>query len=80
MTEPNRDDVAVMDNLASRKDDIRAAIEIVGVALLFLPPYGPDFSPIEQAFSKLMADRGTHITCRGRRQGVMSVCYAPLPV
>jgi len=31
------------------------AIESVGATLLFLPPYSPDFNPIEQAFSKLKA-------------------------
>ena len=32
-----------------------AAIEAVGARLLFLPPYSPDFNPIEMAFSKLKA-------------------------
>lgn len=30
-------------------------IEAAGAGLLFLPPYGPDFNPIENAFSKLKA-------------------------
>ncbi|NYD84443.1 transposase, partial [Ochrobactrum intermedium] len=29
------------------------AIERMGAKLLFLPPYSPDFNPIENAFSKL---------------------------
>ena len=33
----------------------RAAIEAVGAGLRFLPPYSPDFNPIEQAFAKLKA-------------------------
>ncbi|MER9026752.1 transposase [Mesorhizobium sp. M0815] len=33
----------------------REAIEKVGARLLFLPPYSPDFNPIEMAFSKLKA-------------------------
>ncbi|PIE08683.1 MAG: hypothetical protein CSA74_01215 [Rhodobacterales bacterium] len=33
----------------------RAAIEAVGVSLLFLPPYSPDFNPIEQAFARIKA-------------------------
>lgn len=48
--------VVVMDNLSAHKGDaIRAAIAGAGCALLFLPPYSPDFAPIEQAFSKLKA-------------------------
>jgi transposase len=34
---------------------VRAAIEAAGARLLFLPPYSPDFNPIEMAFSKLKA-------------------------
>ena len=34
---------------------MRAAIEAVGASLLYLPPYSPDFNPIENAFSKLKA-------------------------
>jgi len=32
---------------------VRAAIETVGAKLVYLPPYSPDFNPIEQAFAKL---------------------------
>ena len=49
-------DVVIMDNLSSHKAPaVRAAIEASGARLLFLPPYSPDFNPIEQAFSKLKA-------------------------
>ncbi len=49
-------DVVVMDNLpAHRVDGVRAAIEDAGARLLYLPPYSPDFNPIEMAFSKLKA-------------------------
>ena len=49
-------DIAIMDNLASHKAPaVRQAIEAAGATLLFLPPYSPDFNPIEQAFSKLKA-------------------------
>ena len=49
-------DVVVMDNLAVHKHpDIRLAIEAVGASLRFLPPYSPDFNPIELAFAKLKA-------------------------
>lgn len=49
-------DVVVMDNLGSYKGAaVQAAIETAGATLLFLPPYSPDFNPIEMAFSKLKA-------------------------
>jgi transposase len=49
-------DVVVLDNLAVHKHPaIRAAIEAAGASLRFLPPYSPDFNPIEQAFAKLKA-------------------------
>jgi transposase len=49
-------DLVVMDNLpAHRVSGIKAAIECVGAKLLYLPPYSPDFNPIEQVFSKLKA-------------------------
>ena len=49
-------DVVIMDNLGSHKrPGIRAAIEAAGAKLLYLPPYSPDFNPIENAFSKLKA-------------------------
>lgn len=34
---------------------VRSAIEAAGATLLYLPPYSPDFNPIEKAFSKLKA-------------------------
>ena len=49
-------DVVVMDNLPAHKGvAVREAIEATGARLLFLPPYSPDFNPIENAFSKLKA-------------------------
>jgi transposase len=49
-------DVVVLDNLAVHKQpEVRVAIEGVGAQLRFLPPYSPDFNPIEQAFAKLKA-------------------------
>jgi transposase len=47
-------DIVVMDNLGSHKvAGIAAAIEAVGAQLRYLPPYSPDFNPIEQVFAKL---------------------------
>jgi len=49
-------DIVVMDNLGSHKGaNVRKAIEAAGATLLYLPPYSPDFNPIEMAFSKLKA-------------------------
>ena len=49
-------DVVIMDNLSSHKGErVRQAIERQGARLLFLPPYSPDFNPIEMAFSKIKA-------------------------
>ena len=49
-------DVVVMDNLpAHRRAGVRDAIEAAGARLRFLPPYSPDFNPIENAFAKLKA-------------------------
>ena len=49
-------DVVVLDNLAAHKQpQVRTAIEQVGALVRFLPPYSPDFNPIELAFAKLKA-------------------------
>jgi transposase len=48
--------IVVLDNLSAHQADrIRQAIEARHCHLLFLPPYSPDFTPIEQAFSKIKA-------------------------
>src|SRR5205085_413760 len=48
--------LVIMDNLSSHKiRGVREAIEAAGASLLYLPPYSPDFNPIEQAFAKLKA-------------------------
>ena len=49
-------DVVIMDNLPAHKvSGVREAIEAVGATLKYLPPYSPDFNPIEKAFAKLKA-------------------------
>ena len=49
-------DVVILDNLpAHKRDKARRAVEKRGAWLLFLPPYSPDFNPIELAFSKFKA-------------------------
>jgi transposase len=47
-------DVVIMDNLATHKvAGVRQAIEAVDARLLYLPPYSPDFNPIENFWSKI---------------------------
>jgi transposase len=47
-------DIVVLDNLSSHKRvESQRAIEAVGARVVFLPPYSPDFNPIENAFAKL---------------------------
>lgn len=54
--ELSQGDVIIMDNLPAHKvTGVRQAIEKAGARLLYLPPYSPDFNPIEMAFSKLKA-------------------------
>jgi len=49
-------DIVVMDNLSSHKGPkVREMVEAAGASLLYLPPYSPDFNPIENAFAKFKA-------------------------
>jgi transposase len=46
--------VVVMDNLSAHKGGrVKEIVEARGCELLYLPPYSPDFNPLEQAFSKI---------------------------
>ena len=48
--------IVIMDNLSSHKGPrVRQMIETAGASLLYLPPYSPDFNPIENAFAKIKA-------------------------
>jgi transposase len=54
--ELRKGDVVIMDNLPGHKGPrVRQMIEAAGANLLYLPPYSPDFNPIENAFAKLKA-------------------------
>jgi transposase len=56
MPELKPGDIVIMDNLSSHKSPaVRTAIEAAGADLRFLPPYSPEFNPIEKAFAKLKA-------------------------
>ena len=49
-------DIVILDNLSPHKMvAVEAAIHAAGVEILFLPPYSPDFNPIEQMWSKVKA-------------------------
>ena len=49
-------DIVILDNLPAHNIvGARLAIEAVGATMRFLPPYSPDFNPIENAFSKFKA-------------------------
>ena len=49
-------DIVVMDNLASHKRAAAVrAIEKAGCSVCYLPPYSPDYNPIELAFAKVKA-------------------------
>ena len=72
----DRRDVVIMDNLSAHKvAGVRDAIEAVGATLRYLPPYSPDFNPIEQSFSKLKADlrkaAERTVACLCRRIGLI---------
>ena len=46
--------IVVMDNLGAHKvEGVRELIEAAGAKLLYLPPYSPDFNPIEQCWAKV---------------------------
>ena len=47
-------DIVILDNLSSHKGKrVQTLIEAVGAKLRYLPPYSPDFNPIDNAFAKL---------------------------
>ncbi len=77
--------VVVMDNLSAHKGErVRELIEGRGCELLYLPPYSPDFNPIEEAFAKLKAllrkaearSREVLIEAMGRALEVLTVSDA----
>jgi transposase len=50
-------DIVVMDNLPAHKGAaVRTMIEACGASLLLLPPYSPDFNPIENAYAKFKSN------------------------
>jgi transposase len=71
-------DTVIMDNLSSHKRlSVKLLIEAAGAKLAFLPPYSPDFNPIEKAFSKLKAQ--SELAPYRRTDSIRSVGYHRLP-
>ena len=75
-------DIVILDNLSShKKPAVRRAIRARSARLLFLPPYSPDFNPIEQVFAKLKhllrkaAERSVEAT--RRRIGTLLDAFPP---
>src|SRR5205807_9640092 len=76
-------DVVVLDNLSAHKvPGVREAVEAAGSRLLYLPPYSPDFNPIEQLFAKLksLLRNAAERTIPGlwERIGVVLASFTPL--
>jgi len=54
-------DMVILDNLAAHKiRGVRQASEAVGARWLYLPPYSPDFNPLEPMGSKIKQDLRRH--------------------
>ena len=48
------DDIVIMDNLKAHKvKDVQETIAATGATVIYLPPYSPDFNPIEKMWSKM---------------------------
>ena len=59
-------DIVIMDNLSAHKAcQVRDAIEAAGARLLYLPPYSPDFNPIENAFAKALLRKACERSVEG---------------
>jgi transposase len=72
--------IVVMDNLRAHKGErVRQALEAKGCQVLFLPGYSPDFSPIEETFSKLKAYL-RRVGARTREALEEAICQALLTV
>jgi transposase len=75
-------DIVVTDNLSSHKShEVREAIEAAGAPLQFLPPYSPEFNPIERAFAKLKAllRKAAERSLDGLRQAILRIFDAFTP-
>jgi transposase len=74
-----RGDIVFMDNVSVHKvDGVEEAIEARGAIAFYLPPYSPDFNPIEQLFAKLkaMLRKIAAYSLKGAAFTVESLCTA----
>ncbi len=76
-------EVVILDSLATHKiRGVREALEAAGVGLLYLPPYSPDFNPIEPMWSKIKQILGSHAPrsdeqlLQAAKKGVRSITVA----
>jgi transposase len=76
-------DIVVMDNLASHQAAAaHEAITAVGARAVFLPPYSPDFNPIEMMWSKVkqilrtVAGRDFEELCKGMAKAIAAITYS----
>lgn len=72
-------DIVIMDNLPAHKvSGVREEIETAGAELRYLPPYSPDFNPIEMAFSKLKAllRKAAQTTINGLWEAIADALHA----
>ena len=69
-------DIVILDNLSAHKDaQSIARIEAIGARVLFLPPYSPDFNPIEKMWSKIKAIL-RRIKARSREALIQAIAVA----
>ena len=69
--------IVVLDNLSAHKrEEVRLAVEAVGAHLLFLPPYSPDFNPIELAFAKIKAQ--VRVAAQRTPEGLLAATAAAI--
>lgn len=81
---PGKNSVLVMDNAKIHHDEeMINLIESIGCRVLFLPPYSPDYNPIELAFSTLKrwirGNRDFMETCPDPEYGMMVACSQITP-
>ena len=80
---PLPNSVLIMDNASIHKSaEVRALCDEFGVHLEFLPPYSPDYNPIEESFAELKAwmkkNRGLALTFEGNFGGFIELAVQGL--
>ena len=66
----NPHSIVVLDNCAIHHTaEVKSMLKWIGVLVHFLLPYTPNFNPIEEAFSKVKSDLGSHFDGDGTTDG-----------